>query len=166
MILTATSHYCACSIVVLPFRHGVERICNSLARHMAHDNRRTPDELADEEKLDDLDPLRHLREVDNEVQVDSDSAHTSAAIVVPKQLHNHRGSQIMKFEDISVTLEIDASPGCGGLAWPAGEVIGMLCKISRPTHRSADEEVHIGAECISRAPWCKLSFQKEGPGTW
>jgi hypothetical protein len=125
---------------------------------MDHDNMRTPDELADEEKLDALDPLRHLREVDDEHHHDMDSVQASAAIVVPKQLHNHRGSQIMKFGDISVTLEIDAGPGCGGLAWPAGEVIVMLCNISCRTHRSADEEVHIGAECISRALWCKLCF--------
>jgi hypothetical protein len=69
--------------------------------------------VAEEERLDALDPLRHY-------SGGSDDLDSSSA---PAQPRNARGEQYLAFgEGVSVTLAIDAGPGCGGLAWPAGEV--------------------------------------------
>jgi hypothetical protein len=69
--------------------------------------------VAEEERLDALDPLRHY-------SGGSDDLESSSA---PTQPRNARGEQYLAFgEGVSVTLAIDAGPGCGGLAWPAGEV--------------------------------------------
>jgi hypothetical protein len=66
--------------------------------------------VAEEERLDALDPLRHY----------ADDLDLSSA---PAQPRNARGEQRLAFgAGVAVTLAIDAGPGCGGLAWPAGEV--------------------------------------------
>lgn len=86
-------------------------------------------DLALEEKLDELDPLRHLRE-------DADSDEDVSVRIVPVQppsirnhcieLSFHRDSATQNDTDapapITINLSVDASPGCGGIAWPAGEV--------------------------------------------
>jgi hypothetical protein len=69
-------------------------------------------EVAEEERLDALDPLRHYS--------GGSDPDLSAA---PAQPRNARGEQHLAFgAGVAVTLAIDAGPGCGGLAWPAGEV--------------------------------------------
>ncbi|KAM5532408.1 hypothetical protein V8D89_013902 [Ganoderma adspersum] len=87
-------------------------------------------DLALEEKLDELDPLRHLRE-------DTDSDEDISVRIVPVQppsIRNHcielsfpRASATQNDTDvpapITINLSVDASPGCGGIAWPAGEVL-------------------------------------------
>ncbi|EMD41005.1 hypothetical protein CERSUDRAFT_111574 [Gelatoporia subvermispora B] len=75
-------------------------------------------DLALEEKLDELDPLRHLREDDE--------------VVVPAQPPSVR-DQVIELSyptytgdvpnPVVIKLSVDASPGCGGIAWPAGEVL-------------------------------------------
>jgi hypothetical protein len=100
---------------------------------MEHNHGPLENELEEEEKLDALDPLRHLREEfedddDHPISVsEQNSANLSASAgtagVIPKQPRTARGEQFLQFEDVSVTLAVDAGPGCGGLAWPAGEVI-------------------------------------------
>ncbi|OCH95857.1 hypothetical protein OBBRIDRAFT_822511 [Obba rivulosa] len=75
-------------------------------------------DLAVEEKLDELDPLRHLREDDE--------------VVVPAQPPSVR-DQLIELSyptytgdvpsPVVIKLAVDASPGCGGVAWPAGEVL-------------------------------------------
>ncbi|KAI1792969.1 putative methyltransferase-domain-containing protein [Ganoderma leucocontextum] len=84
-------------------------------------------DLALQEKLDELDPLRHLRE-----DADPDEVH-----IIPVQapsIHNqciklsfHTAPDIQDDTDlpapITINLAVDASPGCGGIAWPAGEVL-------------------------------------------
>lgn len=86
-------------------------------------------DLALEEKLDELDPLRHLRE-------DADADEDSSVQIVPVQPPSIRNRYIeLSFPTapatqhdtgvpapITITLAVDASPGCGGIAWPAGEV--------------------------------------------
>lgn len=78
-------------------------------------------DLALEEKLDALDPLRHLR---NDAELD-------AADIVPRQppsVHNQTldlsfpPAAALVSNPIAIRLAVDASPGCGGIAWPAGEV--------------------------------------------
>jgi len=71
-----------------------------------------------EEELDFADPLRHLRKTDE-----------SQSEILPSQPVSVQ-NQIVQLsftcgspeEQIQILLKVDASPGCGGLAWPAGEV--------------------------------------------
>ncbi|PIL36720.1 hypothetical protein GSI_00409 [Ganoderma sinense ZZ0214-1] len=87
-------------------------------------------DLALEEKLDELDPLRHLRE-------DPDPDEDGSVRIVPVQppsirnqcieLSFHRAPAIQDDMEvpapITISLSVDASPGCGGITWPAGEVL-------------------------------------------
>ncbi|TCD70479.1 hypothetical protein EIP91_003240 [Steccherinum ochraceum] len=79
----------------------------------------TIEEIALDEQLDLLDPLRHLRTDDD----------LDGPALVPVQPPTIRNQDIqLSFPSpstshpITVTLTVDASPGCGGIAWPAGEV--------------------------------------------
>ena len=67
-----------------------------------------------EEQLDDADPLRHLRHQDSDDLLPLVPAQ-------PPTIHNE--TLHLNFQDIIVTLQVDAGPGCGGIAWPAGEVL-------------------------------------------
>ncbi|ELU41831.1 hypothetical protein AG1IA_04151 [Rhizoctonia solani AG-1 IA] len=65
-----------------------------------------------DEHLDKLDPLRHLRD-------------DSSEVIVPPQIPTVARQNIeILFPplDSPVKLMVDAGPGCGGIAWPAGEV--------------------------------------------
>ncbi|KAI6004163.1 putative methyltransferase-domain-containing protein [Pisolithus albus] len=79
-------------------------------------------EIALDETLDALDPLRHLR------NQDEPSDHILLVPTQPRSVQNQcislafpspKGSATA----IQITLRLDASPGCGGIAWPAGEVL-------------------------------------------
>jgi hypothetical protein len=85
-------------------------------------------ELAEEERLDALDPLRHLRE-------DEDAADDQDGMpLAPAQPRNPCGLQTFDFGgSVSVALAVDAAPGCGGLAWPAGEVRQQGARSARLT---------------------------------
>ncbi len=81
-------------------------------------------DLALEERLDELDPLRHLRDNDS----DDDGA-TSIVPVQPPSIRDQTIELTFRASDdtnasapVTVKLAVDASPGCGGIAWPAGEV--------------------------------------------
>ena len=37
---------------------------------------------------------------------------------------------VIAFTGLSLRLHVDASPGCGGLAWPAGQVIAHTCIVA------------------------------------
>lgn len=87
-------------------------------------------DLALEEKLDELDPLRHLRD-------DPDLDSGDSATIVPAQPPSILDQTIeLTFPsptnevlheghaNVAIRLAVDASPGCGGIAWPAGEVRG------------------------------------------
>ncbi|EPS95878.1 hypothetical protein FOMPIDRAFT_1032670 [Fomitopsis schrenkii] len=91
-------------------------------------------DLALEETLDELDPLRHLR--DDPDPDSGDRAHSSSDSIVPAQLPSILNQTIeLRFPcsssanlhadhgKIIIRLAVDASPGCGGTAWPAGEVL-------------------------------------------
>lgn len=73
-------------------------------------------ELEIDEQLDALDPLRHLR-IHDELDL------------VPAQPPSIRNQTLqLSFpsahvpDPVQISLLVDASPGCGGIAWPAGEV--------------------------------------------
>jgi protein N-lysine methyltransferase METTL21A len=80
-------------------------------------------QLVLEEQLDEVDPLRHLRH--------TEESHEDA--IIPPQppsvlgkiahtlIYGHRDTQSGNL--VTVKLAMDMSPGCGGIAWPAGEVI-------------------------------------------
>jgi hypothetical protein len=87
-------------------------------------------DIARDEELDFLDPLRHLmyQPKDN----DADPGELSNPLsVLPRQSHSVQNEiHELSFVDhrdasqppITITLSVDASPGCGGIAWPAGQV--------------------------------------------
>ncbi|KIJ70428.1 hypothetical protein HYDPIDRAFT_78259 [Hydnomerulius pinastri MD-312] len=85
-------------------------------------------EIALDEALDALDPLRHLRNGDDLNDQDDNSQN-----IVPIQPRSILNEMIrLSFPDhhanacsaaIQIFLKVDASPGCGGIAWPAGEVL-------------------------------------------
>ncbi|KAI0786436.1 putative methyltransferase-domain-containing protein [Abortiporus biennis] len=74
-------------------------------------------DIALDEKLDTLDPLRHLR---NNDELDLIPAQ-------PPSIHNQTIELAFPSSDdpeaYRIKLSVDASPGCGGIAWPAGEVL-------------------------------------------
>jgi hypothetical protein len=88
-------------------------------------------DLALEELLDALDPLRHYFQSPTETHDP-----ISEDILVPLQ-PSLTVKQIQEFSfgakmpnthgfspaPISISLAVDASPGCGGVAWPAGQVL-------------------------------------------
>jgi ribosomal protein L11 methylase PrmA len=74
------------------------------------------DRFIHEEQLDDADPLRHLRDQETDDLLPLVPAQ-------PPSIHNE--TLHLTFQDITVTLKVDAGPGCGGIAWPAGEVLSQ-----------------------------------------
>ena len=96
-------------------------------------------DLALEEKLDELDPLRHLRDdpdLDSEGYTNSDSIVPAQPPSILDQTieltfpHLTNGEASGGYADVSIRLVVDASPGCGGIAWPAGEVRSPCCGAS------------------------------------
>lgn len=92
-----------------------------------------------EEQLDEIDPLRHLRyddELEGVISSEGLARASSSASelldVLPQQSHSIEDG-LLKFKfahtwdsiprPLSISLVVDASPGCGGLAWPAGQVL-------------------------------------------
>ncbi|KAH7888061.1 putative methyltransferase-domain-containing protein [Phlebopus sp. FC_14] len=83
-------------------------------------------EIALDEALDALDPLRHLRaEDDFDRHADQRIVPIQPRSILDETIrlsfsgHNANGSSA----GISIALKLDASPGCGGITWPAGEVL-------------------------------------------
>lgn len=108
-------------------------IFNSMA--IAPSSRAPSPTLSEEEALDLADPLRHLRGSDHPHSQSKSSS--DDATLLPEQPHSIQnetislsfpagsGKTISNSEPsrpISIKLAVDASPGCGGIAWPAGEV--------------------------------------------
>ncbi|KAI9001146.1 putative methyltransferase-domain-containing protein [Trametes punicea] len=87
-------------------------------------------DLALEEKLDELDPLRHFREDTSDIDGGTDTLvpvqppsvrNQTIQLAFPASPDNHDTPQPQP--PLTITLAVDASPGCGGIAWPAGEVL-------------------------------------------
>jgi len=92
--------------------------------------------LAQEELLDAQDPLRHLMhaDVDKVTTDDTDDELPGSKdylSVLPRQSHSIKDKiLLLTFQRnvrdqclISISLFMDASPGCGGIAWPAGQIL-------------------------------------------
>jgi hypothetical protein len=92
----------------------------------------------EEENLDDIAPLRHLFSSD-----DSDDLllpappppRTDDQIVQINFLAplNHQPEE--SYRTITLSLSVDPSPGCGGIAWPAGEVGSAFLTVVIYRHR-------------------------------
>ncbi|KAJ7095091.1 putative methyltransferase-domain-containing protein [Mycena belliarum] len=67
----------------------------------------------DDASDDERDPLSHLMRSDSDV--------------VPSQPRSVRHGELLRltFDTITIDLILDAAPGCGGVAWPAGEVLAQ-----------------------------------------
>ncbi|EJT97714.1 S-adenosyl-L-methionine-dependent methyltransferase [Dacryopinax primogenitus] len=81
--------------------------------------------LREEERLDELDPLRHLRDNDADAAGNTDEGISDGFIVPAQRPSIINQLQILSFPVLvpELRLSVDASPGCGGIAWPAGEVL-------------------------------------------
>ncbi|KAF8639867.1 hypothetical protein AX17_001122 [Amanita inopinata Kibby_2008] len=90
--------------------------------------------IAQEEELDAQQPLRHLMHADLDVDGDGDSDESSPSkdylSILPRQSHSVKDELLeltfknaQNQETISVTMFMDASPGCGGMIWAAGQVL-------------------------------------------
>ncbi|KAG8716329.1 hypothetical protein FRC11_004096 [Ceratobasidium sp. 423] len=90
-------------------------------------------EAALDEHLDALDPLRHLR-------------NDSSEVLVPPQPPTvvHRIIEL-SFPplDRPVKLMVDAGPGCGGIAWPAGEVLSRY--LARGGSLAGQRAIELGS---------------------
>lgn len=108
------------------------------------------DDITYDEALDITDPLRHLmQQADENGLSESDYLETSSEFlsVLPKQSHSvHDETLQLSFLNrpniqqapITISLFIDASPGCGGVAWPAGQVCDLGCHyIILPTYHAS-----------------------------
>jgi len=94
------------------------------------------DDIALDEQLDNKDPLRHLMNDDDLEGIISveglsraSSSRSELLDVLPQQSHSiQNGILKLSFVNdphnpLSISLAVDASPGCGGLAWPAGQIL-------------------------------------------
>jgi len=118
-------------------------------------------DIALEEQLDGHNPLRHLMD-DTELEgvIASDGlARASASIsellaVLPQQSHSVQdGLLMLSFEHgwgsvpkpLSISLVVDAAPGCGGLAWPAGQILASYLVQKGPEHIKDKNILELGS---------------------
>lgn len=75
------------------------------------------------------DPFKFFR-IGEEQNGTRDLASTELLSVLPGQ-HYSINEKILRlefedpYEPISISLQVDSSPGCGGIVWPAGQVRGL-----------------------------------------
>lgn len=89
--------------------------------------------VARDEQLDIQDPLRHYMQELEAAETNSEEIHELSSellSVLPRQSHSVH-DEILKLSflnskddllPLTITLTMDAAPGCGGIAWPAGQV--------------------------------------------
>ncbi|KAG6897221.1 hypothetical protein C0992_003419 [Termitomyces sp. T32_za158] len=123
------------------------------------------DDLELDEALDEIDPLRHLMH-------QSDDDDDEPKVLVPKQLHSVQGETLhLSFTSLQhphikteIALAVDASPGCGGIAWPAGEVLSSYLVKRGPdfVHGRSILELGSGTGLVGLVA-AKLQLQKTAP---
>ncbi|EIM88167.1 uncharacterized protein STEHIDRAFT_95156 [Stereum hirsutum FP-91666 SS1] len=128
--------------------------------------------LSEEEALDLADPLRHLRGSDHPHSQSKSSS--DDATFLPEQPHSIQNETIsLSFpagsgktisngepsRPISIKLAVDASPGCGGIAWPAGEVL------ARHIARRADPSSDGASFGSTKSPLANINVLELGSGT-
>ncbi|PPR03849.1 hypothetical protein CVT26_000847 [Gymnopilus dilepis] len=118
-------------------------------------------DIAREEELDYVDPLRHLKD-DSELEgiISADgltrpSASASELLTaLPEQSHSvedgilklsfsHQWNSIPR--PLSISLVVDASPGCGGLAWPAGQILANYLVQKGPSYIQGKKILELGS---------------------
>ncbi|KAF8225408.1 hypothetical protein L208DRAFT_1368186 [Tricholoma matsutake] len=86
-------------------------------------------DIARDEELDILNPLRHFMEQPQDNDVDPG---TELSTVLPCQPHSVQNEILELYfvndgdplrPSVAIRLFVDASPGCGGISWPAGQVL-------------------------------------------
>ncbi|OBZ71910.1 hypothetical protein A0H81_08267 [Grifola frondosa] len=98
---------------------------------------------------DDVDPLSHLRrddDPDNIVPVQPPSIHDQTI----KLSFSSHGDGLPS--PIIITLAIDAAPGCGGIAWPAGEVLARYIAGRGSLNGKNVLELGSGTGLVDQAP--------------
>ena len=126
-------------------------------------------EIALDEALDALDPLRHLRG-DKSLGDDDDSDSQSIVPIQPRSTYNelirlsfpNPGCECSAA--IHVVLKVDASPGCGGIAWPAGEVCMSILRRFTLIANITD----TGSRKLSGPSWGEVLHGEDdlGAGQW
>lgn len=89
-------------------------------------------DLSEQERLDNLDPLRHFR-VEDESILPSQPPSTKEQI------------QSFNYGSLTVQLLVDASPGCGGIAWPAGHVLSNYLVHRGPSYLQDRHILELGS---------------------
>ncbi|KAA1466003.1 hypothetical protein DENSPDRAFT_830731 [Dentipellis sp. KUC8613] len=108
-----------------------------------------PPTLAEEEALDLADPLRHLRDEADGVLIPSQPHSVQNEITELKfALSGSDGNQRAGEHgpapsSVAIKLVVDASPGCGGIAWPAGEVLAAY--LARRKSLAGTNVVELGS---------------------
>ncbi|CCL99165.1 uncharacterized protein FIBRA_01180 [Fibroporia radiculosa] len=89
-------------------------------------------DLVLEEELDEADPLRHLRAADDIGPDISDIVPAQPPSIINQTIELSFATTTSadvhcadSTEHVVIKLAVDASPGCGGIAWPAGEVLSQ-----------------------------------------
>ncbi|KAF8204866.1 putative methyltransferase-domain-containing protein [Pholiota molesta] len=118
-------------------------------------------DIALQEQLDGRDPLRHLRDdgdlegvISSEGLARASSSTSELLTVLPQQSHSvedgllkltfaHNWESITK--PLSISLVVDASPGCGGLAWPAGQILASYLVQKGPEYFKNKNVLELGS---------------------
>ncbi|THV05435.1 S-adenosyl-L-methionine-dependent methyltransferase [Dendrothele bispora CBS 962.96] len=110
----------------------------------------------DEERLDIIDPLRHLRMVNGQENTGTeDLASSELLAVLPDQKYSIHNKTLQltylqeqnndSSEAISVTLTVDASPGCGGVVWPAGQILSSYLVLKGHAYLKGKNVLELGS---------------------
>ncbi|KDR83445.1 hypothetical protein GALMADRAFT_235593 [Galerina marginata CBS 339.88] len=118
-------------------------------------------DIALQEQLDGHNPLRHLmHDIELEGVIASDGlARVSASMselltVLPQQSHSVQDDLlILSFvhgwdsvpRPLSISLVVDAAPGCGGLAWPAGQILASYLVQKGPEYIKSKNVLELGS---------------------
>ncbi|KAJ3488624.1 hypothetical protein NLJ89_g11597 [Agrocybe chaxingu] len=119
------------------------------------------DNIVLEELLDGKEPLRHLMhdaELDGVIASEglarASKSKSELLTVLPQQSHSvedgllklsfaHEWADVPK--PLSISLVVDASPGCGGLAWPAGQILASYLVQKGPGHVKNKNILELGS---------------------
>ncbi|TFK43256.1 putative methyltransferase-domain-containing protein [Crucibulum laeve] len=115
-----------------------------------------PTALANEEALDGTNPLRHLMEDQQPepLPTNAPSSRYELLSALPKQSYTvedgilqltfQHGHPTIK-QPILATLTVDASPGCGGVAWPAGQILASYLVQQGPEYLKNKNILELGS---------------------
>ncbi|KAK7060266.1 Protein-lysine N-methyltransferase efm6 [Paramarasmius palmivorus] len=117
----------------------------------------------DEQISDDDDPLKHLRIVNGDENTGTSNLVRSELIsgILPgqhyslqdktltltfsKQGSDQAGNAGPDYDQLSIILAVDASPGCGGVVWPAGQILSSYLFRKGPEYLRGKNVVELGS---------------------